>query len=65
MCATEILLYTQNSQPTNMQRPHHGFPAQRSMAGSEPLIQAADPHIKKLESEAQDVGQDGWKKNYI
>ena len=43
------LLYTQNSQPKNMQRYlHHGFLAQRLMAGSEPIIQEADPHITKL-----------------
>ena len=29
---------------------------QRLMAGSEPLIQEADPHISKLESEAKEGG---------
>ena len=32
------------------------FPGKGKMAGSEPLIQEADPHIAKLESEASDGG---------
>ena len=41
----------------------HGFLAQKvQMAGSEPLIQGADPHITKLANRSSDVGKDGSKK---
>ena len=53
------ILYTQNSQPTNMQSSswfimvswHKG-----SMARAEPLIKEADPHITKLANRCSDVG---------
>ena len=40
--------------------PLHGFLAQKvQLAGSEPLIQEADPHITKLANRSSDVGTDG------
>ena len=44
----EFTLHTEFSTNKHAKVPHHGFLAQRLMAGSELLIQEADPHITKL-----------------
>ena len=45
---TQLTLHTDFSTNEHAKVPHHSFQAQRLIAGSEPLIQEADPHITKL-----------------
>ena len=45
---TQLTLHTEFSTNKHAKVPHHGFLAERLMAGSEPLIQEADRHITKL-----------------
>ena len=55
-------LHTEIWKPKNLKKYPSKFPGTKvQMAGSEPLIQEADPHITKLAIEAQMKDKDGPK----